>query len=107
LINERQAKPGAALSRDIASGERAEADLDAFISRRHNQRVGSEGEHRQEELWQESARRHEAAKRAENVHAWREYHLAAAPRHTTTLFLSLIEHHERGAERCLSAEGAA
>jgi hypothetical protein len=107
LINERQAKPGAALSRNIASGERAEADLDAFISRRHNQRVGSEGERRQEELWQESAWRHEAAKRAENAHAWRECHLAAAARHTS-LFLSLIEHHEREVEkRYLSAEGAA
>ena len=50
-------------------------------------------------------RRHEAAKRAENAYAWREYHLAA--RHTTTLFLSLIEHHEREAERYRSAEGAA
>lgn len=58
------------------------------------------------EAWIESERRHDARRREESRRVWREYHLAAAARHTS-LFLSLIEHHEREAERYRSAEGAA
>jgi hypothetical protein len=54
----------------------------------------------------ESERCHDARRREESRREWREYHLAAAARHTT-LLVSLIEPHEREAERYRSAEGAA
>jgi hypothetical protein len=57
--------PGAALSRDIASGEKVEAELDQFISKRHRDRVTTEGERAVEEFWRETERRVEAARRAE------------------------------------------
>ena len=62
--------PGAALSRDISAGEQVEKELDGFISRRHDQRVRSEGERAVEESWRESERREEA-RRAEEEHAGR------------------------------------
>jgi hypothetical protein len=37
-------EPGAVIGRGIARGERAETDLDAFISKRHEQRVVVERE---------------------------------------------------------------
>ena len=45
-------------------------ELDGFISRRHDQRVRSEGERAVEESWRESERREEA-RRAEEEHAGR------------------------------------
>jgi hypothetical protein len=41
---------------DITRGEQVEAELDALIRRRHDQRVQSEGERAREALWQESVR---------------------------------------------------
>jgi hypothetical protein len=41
---------GAALSRDIGTGEKIEAKLDAFISRRDKQRRQTEGERAEEAL---------------------------------------------------------
>ncbi len=59
------AQPGLGIGREIGKGERAEADLDAFISKRHNDRVARTGRERDEEAaWAEGARRLEA-KRAE------------------------------------------
>jgi hypothetical protein len=37
-------EPGAVIGRGIARGERAETDLDAFTSKRHEQRLVVEGE---------------------------------------------------------------
>jgi hypothetical protein len=48
---------GAGLSRDIATGEKVEAELDAFIAKRHRERVATEGERDEEAAWAESARR--------------------------------------------------
>jgi hypothetical protein len=42
---------------DITRGEHVEAELDAMIRRRHDQRVQTEGERLEEELWQESVDR--------------------------------------------------
>ena len=42
---------GAALSRDIGAGEKVEAELDAFVSRRDKQRRRTEGERPDEEAW--------------------------------------------------------
>ena len=52
-------EPGAVIGRGIARGERAETDLDAFISKRHEQRV-VEGERAVEEAWGVSERHQEA-----------------------------------------------
>jgi len=66
----REHLPGAALPRDIAAGEQVEKELDGFISRRHDQRVRSEGKRAVEESWRASECREEA-RRAEEEHAGR------------------------------------
>lgn len=61
---------------DIARGEATEKELDALITRRHDQRVAEEGERPAEELWKEGERRYFAAqtkeKRCDQV-AWCGY----------------------------------
>jgi hypothetical protein len=37
------------LARDITAGEKVEADIDAFVTRRHEKRVETEGQRRHEE----------------------------------------------------------
>jgi hypothetical protein len=59
---------------DIARGEATEKELDAMIRRRHDQRVASEGERAEEELWQESVNRYNARRREENRIAWCAYY---------------------------------
>ena len=59
---------------DIARGEATEKELDAMISRRHDQRVASEGERSEEELWAESERKYAARRREENRIAWCAYY---------------------------------
>ena len=58
--------PGAGIGRETATGERAEAELDSFISRRHDQRRKSEPERDLEAAWVEAERREVARRRAEN-----------------------------------------
>jgi hypothetical protein len=100
-------KAKGALSLDVRRRKMVEAELDRLIAKRHDRRVAEEGSRPALEAWMESERRHDARRCEESPREWREYHLAAAARHTS-LFLSLIEHHEREAEkRHLSAEGAA
>jgi hypothetical protein len=65
--------PGAALSRDISRGEIVEAEIDAFISKRHNRRVAEEGERAEEEMWAASERAYFARKREENRREWCGY----------------------------------
>lgn len=55
---------------DVAQGERAEAELDAFIERRSNK--GKDPDER-EELWKESVRRFNARRREANRLAWCDY----------------------------------
>jgi hypothetical protein len=64
------AQPGRAIRRDIGRGEAVEAEIDAFISKRHEQRVKSEGERQAEEAWRESERREELRRREENRGGW-------------------------------------
>jgi hypothetical protein len=52
----------AALNKDIATGEKIEAKLDAFIRKRHKEGRHSKREQPEEEAWKESVRRHEAAR---------------------------------------------
>jgi len=42
---------GAALNRDIATGEKVEHELDAFIHKRGKERRRTEGERPEEEAW--------------------------------------------------------
>jgi hypothetical protein len=89
---------GQVLSRDITRGAQVDGELDAFIERRHKERVKAEGERAQEEAWRESERKHNAARDAELRDAWCSYHQEQAARHRAIL-VSLIEHHEEQAER--------
>jgi hypothetical protein len=76
------AQPGRSIGRDIATGEKVEAELDAFVSRRHEQRVATEGERQAEESWKASERAYFVHRRQENRLAWCDYfsHLAGALR---------------------------
>ena len=71
-MNTSSAKPiGRSLNRDLAPGESAEKQIDAFISHRHAKRVAAEERERDEEAaWRESERRHIAQRRARNRLAW-------------------------------------
>ena len=65
----------------FARGETAEHhQIDALITKRHDQRVRDEGERRTEEAWAESCRAYEAKRHAELIFAWVEYHEEAASR---------------------------
>ena len=64
------AQPGRGIGREVGRGEAVEHELDAFISKRHEQRVKSEGERLTEEAWRESERRAEARRREENRGGW-------------------------------------
>jgi hypothetical protein len=83
---------------DIEAGERVEGEIDHMIQRRHEQRVRDEGQRRVEELWRPSERayfeRLEEQERRERA----EFHEAHANRLRNTMG-SLIQHHEREAER--------
>jgi hypothetical protein len=59
---------------DISRTEQVETDLDRLIQRRHDQRVQTEGERLEEELWQESVDRYNARRREENRIAWCAYY---------------------------------
>jgi hypothetical protein len=98
---------GAALSRDIATGEKVEAELGSFISRRHDERVRSEGSFAggEEALWAESERRHQAKRKHLVRLEWHAFHCGQAERHRRTLE-SLISFHEAEAARYLP-KGAA
>ncbi len=71
-------QPGAAIGRDIAKGEAVEAELDAFISRRHEQCRRSEAEREAEAAFREAERSLETRRRAENRAGWYRGHMARA-----------------------------
>jgi hypothetical protein len=77
----------------------AEADLERFIERRHDERVKREGERAEEELWQVSVRVHAERDRQEARGAWCEYH-----RHMQRLHERLATEHEEQAEKLLMEE---
>ncbi len=86
-------QPGAGIGREVGAGERAEAELDAFISRRHEQRRKDEGERAAEEAWVASERLQEAARRRENRAGWYAWHT-----HRAELYGRLSAEHEAAAE---------
>jgi hypothetical protein len=59
---------------DVSRAESVECELDRLIEKRHDQRVQSEGERLEEELWQESVDRYNARRREENRIAWCAYY---------------------------------
>lgn len=71
MIDERPV--GAALNRDISRGERAEKDIEAFISKRHDSRVRDGDEYDEEAAWRESERQAEAERRVEWQQARKEF----------------------------------
>jgi hypothetical protein len=79
------AQPGRGIGRDIGRGEAVEYELDAFISKRHEQRVKSEGERQLEEAWKESVRAYEEKRRQMARLEWRAFHCGQAERHRATL----------------------
>ncbi len=86
-------EPGQALNRDIAAGEAVEHELDAFISRRHEQRRKSESERELEAVWRVSERVLEAARRREARAGWYSWHA-----HRAELYARLSAEHEAAAE---------
>jgi hypothetical protein len=86
-------EPGAAIGRDIAAGEAVEHELDAFISRRHEQRRKSEPEREAEAVWVAAEKRQEAARRRENRAGWYGWHM-----HRAELYGRLSREHAVTAE---------
>ncbi len=62
--------------RHIGQGERAEAELDSFISRRDTQRRKNEPERELEATWAAAERRQEALRKAEMDRGRLEWHRA-------------------------------
>jgi hypothetical protein len=83
---------GRDIGRDIVSGE-AEHHLDAFIAKRHEQRLATEGERQAEELYAASVRAFNAARDQERRAEWATFHRSQAERHRATL-TDLIQHHQ-------------
>ena len=83
--------------------EAAEAQLERFISQRHEKRVQSEGERQAEEMWMESVARFNERERRQIRAEWYGWHCDQAQRHRRTLE-SLIAHHEGEAEKLLEPD---
>ena len=59
---------------DIEATDRAERQIETFISRRETERRKEEGHRPSEEMWAESERVYFATHQEENRLAWCEYH---------------------------------
>jgi hypothetical protein len=95
------------VERTTRTGEAAEAQVETFISRRHEKRSESEGERQAEELYAASVRAFNAKRDQERRAEWATFHRSQAERHRATL-TDLISHHEAAAERLEgSQQGAA
>ena len=76
-----------------------EGELEAFIERRHTERVRQDGRDRAlEEAWAESSRKHAQAQRQQARLEWHLHHTSQAERLRRTLE-SLIAHHEAEASK--------
>jgi hypothetical protein len=83
------------------SAEAAEAQLERFITQRHERRVADEGERLDEEIYMESVRRFHERSEAEMRSRWVEYH-----RHLQILHQSLAAEHEARAQKLLEPRPA-
>jgi hypothetical protein len=82
------------------SPEAAEAQLERFISQRHEKRRQTEGERLEQELWMNTAKAYNDRERRQIRAEWRDYHEGQAERHRRTL-AALIAHHEGEAQKLL------
>jgi hypothetical protein len=98
------AQPGRGIGRDIGRGEAVEHELDAFISKRHEQRVKTEGERQAEEAWRESVAAYNDKRRQMARLEWHGFHCGQAERHRATL-QALVEHHEMQAAKLCEGRG--
>jgi hypothetical protein len=89
---------GAGLSRDISKGEAVEADLEAFITRRHDYRVAKEGHRPSEEMYEESTRRYQEQMRATARVEWHLHHVSQAERLKRTLEALVVDHEEQASK---------
>jgi hypothetical protein len=98
---------GTGLNRNLGSptapGDAVERELDAFISKRHEQRVQAEGERLALEMWQESERKYAERRREANRQVWTSFHEEQAERHRAVLD-SLIAFHEEQAAKLLATQ---
>jgi hypothetical protein len=88
------------------SPEAAEAQLERFISQRHEKRVASEGERQEEVLWLETVKAYNERERRQIRVEWYGWHCDQAERHRRTL-AALIAHHEGEARRLLMEDDEA
>jgi len=86
---------GQALSRDIRQGAQVDGAIDAFIEKRHAQRVKAEGDRREEDLWKESSRKHAEKQRMQARLEWHIFHTEQAARHRRNLEVLAAYHEER------------
>jgi hypothetical protein len=83
---------------EIARGYQVEADLEKFISQRHEKRVQTEGERLEEEMYSVSVRRYQECERRQIRAERYGWHCDQAERLRRTLE-ALIAHHEQQAEK--------
>lgn len=93
-------RPGRTISRDISRGEAVEAEINSFITKRHNDRAASEGERLVEEAWKVAERREDARRRVEEGHA----RLAWA-KHLRGVYTRRKEEYERLVETLEGTDG--
>jgi hypothetical protein len=82
------------------SPEAAEAQLERFISQRHEKRRQTEGERLEQELWMNTAKAYNDRERRQIRAQWYGWHCDQAQRHRRTL-AALIAHHEGKAKKLL------
>ena len=94
--------PGRAIGRGVAAGEAVEHELDAFKSRRYEQRLKSEAEREAEAAWRASEKLQEAARRRGNRVGWYSWHA-----HRAELYGRLSREHEAAAQAWRGSGGFA
>ena len=86
---------GEALDRSLVANrdhiERAESEIDAFVTRRARREAQEKAE---AEAWAESCRQHAVERRRELCKQWADFHVESAERLRNTLH-HLIERHEQ------------
>lgn len=84
---------------DVARGEMVEKEIDAFISKRHNDRIATEGERQAEEMWSVSERAYFARRDEEQcLERLLAYHEGQAERLSGVLH-ALVSHHQAEADK--------
>ena len=92
------------IGREIGRGEAVDRELTAFIEKRHEQHIKTEGERQEEEARRESVRAYEEKRRQVARLEWHAFHCGQAERLRATL-QALVEHHETQAAKLCEGEG--